>query len=158
MISRLASLKFIAVLSCFLALAACSKKNTPDLNAGTGPGAAPAVCAAQSHLHSHGAHSDAGRCGRTSHAATTIVVITAATAAAPRPPQLPPPARMGSPHCAGFALHFETIASKVASMPDLRIAGSFTSLKRSSTGKWASNTARAFLQSPARAKQLGAIA
>ena len=40
MISRLASLKFIAVLGCFLALAACSKKNTPDLNAGTGPGAA----------------------------------------------------------------------------------------------------------------------
>ena len=40
MISRLASLKFVAVLGCFLALAACSKKNTPDLNAGTGPGAA----------------------------------------------------------------------------------------------------------------------
>jgi peptidoglycan-associated lipoprotein len=40
MISRLASFKFIAVLGCFLALAACSKKNTPDLNAGTGPGAA----------------------------------------------------------------------------------------------------------------------
>jgi peptidoglycan-associated lipoprotein len=39
MISRMASLKVIAVLSCFLALAACSKKNTPDLNAGTGPGA-----------------------------------------------------------------------------------------------------------------------
>ena len=39
MISRLASLKFVAVLGCFLALAACSKKNTPDLNAGTGPGA-----------------------------------------------------------------------------------------------------------------------
>ena len=39
MISRLASFKFIAVLGCFLALAACSKKNTPDLNAGTGPGA-----------------------------------------------------------------------------------------------------------------------
>jgi peptidoglycan-associated lipoprotein len=30
----------VAVLGCFLALAACSKKNTPDLNAGTGPGAA----------------------------------------------------------------------------------------------------------------------
>jgi peptidoglycan-associated lipoprotein len=40
MISRLASFKLIAVLGCFLALAACSKKNTPDLNAGTGPGAA----------------------------------------------------------------------------------------------------------------------
>ena len=40
MISRLASFKFVAVLGCFLALAACSKKNTPDLNAGTGPGAA----------------------------------------------------------------------------------------------------------------------
>ena len=40
MISRLASLKFVAVLGCFLALAACSKKNTPDLGAGTGPGAA----------------------------------------------------------------------------------------------------------------------
>jgi peptidoglycan-associated lipoprotein len=39
MISRLASLKFVAVLGCFLALAACSKKNTPDLNANTGPGA-----------------------------------------------------------------------------------------------------------------------
>ncbi len=40
MISRLASFKLVAVLGCFLALAACSKKNTPDLNAGTGPGAA----------------------------------------------------------------------------------------------------------------------
>ena len=40
MISRLASFKMVAVLGCFLALAACSKKNTPDLNAGTGPGAA----------------------------------------------------------------------------------------------------------------------
>ena len=39
MISRLASFKMVAVLGCFLALAACSKKNTPDLNAGTGPGA-----------------------------------------------------------------------------------------------------------------------
>ena len=38
MISRLAGLKTVAVLSCFLALAACSKKNTPDLDAGTGPG------------------------------------------------------------------------------------------------------------------------
>jgi peptidoglycan-associated lipoprotein len=42
MISRLASFKFIAVMGCFLALAACSKKNTPDLNAGTGPGAVAA--------------------------------------------------------------------------------------------------------------------
>jgi len=40
MISRLAGFKLVAVLGCFLALAACSKKNTPDLNAGTGPGAA----------------------------------------------------------------------------------------------------------------------
>ena len=40
MISRLASFRMVAVLGCFLALAACSKKNTPDLNAGTGPGAA----------------------------------------------------------------------------------------------------------------------
>ena len=40
MISRLASFRLVAVLGCFLALAACSKKNTPDLNAGTGPGAA----------------------------------------------------------------------------------------------------------------------
>jgi peptidoglycan-associated lipoprotein len=38
MISRMASLKMVAVLGCFLALAACSKKNTPDLDAGTGPG------------------------------------------------------------------------------------------------------------------------
>ncbi|MFN4143882.1 peptidoglycan-associated lipoprotein Pal [Aestuariivirga sp.] len=38
--SRMASFKTVAVLGCFLALAACSKKNTPDLNAGTGPGAA----------------------------------------------------------------------------------------------------------------------
>ena len=42
MISRLAGFKLVAVLGCFLALAACSKKNTPDLNAGTGPGAAAA--------------------------------------------------------------------------------------------------------------------
>ncbi len=38
MISRLASFKTVAVLSCFLALAACSKKNTPDLDNNTGPG------------------------------------------------------------------------------------------------------------------------
>ncbi len=42
MISRMASFKTVAVLSCFLALAACSKKNTPDLDAGTGPGAGAA--------------------------------------------------------------------------------------------------------------------
>jgi peptidoglycan-associated lipoprotein len=42
MISRMASLKTVMVLSCFLALAACSKKNTPDLDAGTGPGAGEA--------------------------------------------------------------------------------------------------------------------
>jgi peptidoglycan-associated lipoprotein len=38
MISRLASFKTVAVMSCFLALAACSKKNQPDLDANTGPG------------------------------------------------------------------------------------------------------------------------
>jgi len=38
MMSSMAGLKTVAVLSCFLALAACSKKNTPDLDAGTGPG------------------------------------------------------------------------------------------------------------------------
>ena len=38
MISRLAIFKTVAVLCCFMALAACSKKNTPDLEAGTGPG------------------------------------------------------------------------------------------------------------------------
>jgi peptidoglycan-associated lipoprotein len=38
MMSHLASLKPVVVLSCFLALAACSKKSTPDLDAGTGPG------------------------------------------------------------------------------------------------------------------------
>jgi peptidoglycan-associated lipoprotein len=42
MISRMATFKTVAVLSCFLALAACSKKNTPDLEAGTGPGAGDA--------------------------------------------------------------------------------------------------------------------
>ena len=35
MMSRLASFKLAAVCCCFLALAACSKKNTPDLDAGT---------------------------------------------------------------------------------------------------------------------------
>ena len=39
MISRRTSLRTIAVMSCFIALAACSKKKT-DLSAGTGPGAA----------------------------------------------------------------------------------------------------------------------
>ena len=39
MLSRLASFKIAAVCCCFLALAACSKKSTPDLEAGTGPGA-----------------------------------------------------------------------------------------------------------------------
>ncbi|MFO1122091.1 MAG: peptidoglycan-associated lipoprotein Pal [Hyphomicrobiales bacterium] len=38
MISRRASFKLAVVSCCFLALAACSKKNTPDLDAGTGPG------------------------------------------------------------------------------------------------------------------------
>jgi len=35
MMRRLAGLKIAAVCCCFLALAACSKKNTPDLEAGT---------------------------------------------------------------------------------------------------------------------------
>ena len=35
MLRRMASLKFVAVLGCFLALAACSKKSTPNLEAGT---------------------------------------------------------------------------------------------------------------------------
>jgi len=35
MMTRLASFKLAAVCCCFLALAACSKKNTPDLDAGT---------------------------------------------------------------------------------------------------------------------------
>jgi peptidoglycan-associated lipoprotein len=35
MISRLATYKMAAFCCCFLALAACSKKNTPDLEAGT---------------------------------------------------------------------------------------------------------------------------
>jgi peptidoglycan-associated lipoprotein len=34
MISQLAGLKTVALLSCFLALAACSKKKSPDLDAG----------------------------------------------------------------------------------------------------------------------------
>jgi peptidoglycan-associated lipoprotein len=38
MISRLAGFKIAAFLCCFLALAACSKKNTPDLDAGGGAG------------------------------------------------------------------------------------------------------------------------
>ena len=38
MLSRLASYKTAAFCCCFLALAACSKKNTPDLEAGSGPG------------------------------------------------------------------------------------------------------------------------
>ena len=36
MMSRMASFKLVAVACCFLALAACSKKNTPDLEGGTG--------------------------------------------------------------------------------------------------------------------------
>ena len=35
MMTRLASFKLAAICCCFLALAACSKKNTPDLDAGT---------------------------------------------------------------------------------------------------------------------------
>jgi peptidoglycan-associated lipoprotein len=41
MMSRLASLKIAAVCCCFLALAACSKKQTPDLEAGSTSQAAP---------------------------------------------------------------------------------------------------------------------
>jgi peptidoglycan-associated lipoprotein len=36
MMRRMAAFKLAAVCCCFLALAACSKKNTPDLEAGTG--------------------------------------------------------------------------------------------------------------------------
>ena len=36
MMRRMAGFKMAAVCCCFLALAACSKKNTPDLEAGTG--------------------------------------------------------------------------------------------------------------------------
>jgi peptidoglycan-associated lipoprotein len=36
MMPRMASFKIAAICCCFLALAACSKKNTPDLEAGTG--------------------------------------------------------------------------------------------------------------------------
>lgn len=36
MMRRIAAFKLAAVCCCFLALAACSKKNTPDLEAGTG--------------------------------------------------------------------------------------------------------------------------
>ena len=42
MLSRLATYKTAAFCCCFLALAACSKKNTPDLDAGSGPGAGEA--------------------------------------------------------------------------------------------------------------------
>jgi len=38
MMRRMASFKLAAAACCFLALAACSKKNTPDLEAGAGPG------------------------------------------------------------------------------------------------------------------------
>jgi peptidoglycan-associated lipoprotein len=38
MMRRVASFKLAAAACCFLALAACSKKNTPDLEAGAGPG------------------------------------------------------------------------------------------------------------------------
>jgi peptidoglycan-associated lipoprotein len=36
MMRRMAAFKIAAICCCFLALAACSKKNTPDLEAGTG--------------------------------------------------------------------------------------------------------------------------
>jgi peptidoglycan-associated lipoprotein len=38
MMRRMASFKLAAAACCFLALAACSKKNTPNLEAGAGPG------------------------------------------------------------------------------------------------------------------------
>jgi peptidoglycan-associated lipoprotein len=40
MLRRIANYKFAAVCCCFLALAACSKKQTPDLEANAGPGLA----------------------------------------------------------------------------------------------------------------------
>ncbi len=40
MLTRIAGLKFAAICCCFLALAACSKKNTPDLEAKNGFGVA----------------------------------------------------------------------------------------------------------------------
>jgi peptidoglycan-associated lipoprotein len=43
MMVRSGGFKFAAAACCFLALAACSKKNTPDLEAGNGPGIAAAV-------------------------------------------------------------------------------------------------------------------
>jgi peptidoglycan-associated lipoprotein len=42
MMRRVASFKIAAAACCFLALAACSKKNTPDLEAGNGAGAGQA--------------------------------------------------------------------------------------------------------------------
>jgi peptidoglycan-associated lipoprotein len=39
MMTRVAGLKFVAISCCFLALAACTKKNTPDLDAGLNGGA-----------------------------------------------------------------------------------------------------------------------
>jgi peptidoglycan-associated lipoprotein len=41
--TKTVSFKFAAALCCVLALAACSKKSTPDLNAATGPGAGQAM-------------------------------------------------------------------------------------------------------------------
>jgi peptidoglycan-associated lipoprotein len=41
MLRSIAGLKFAAICLCFLALAACSKKNTPDLEANNGLSAAP---------------------------------------------------------------------------------------------------------------------
>ena len=40
MLTRIAGLKFAAICCCFLALTACSKKNTPDLEANNGFGVA----------------------------------------------------------------------------------------------------------------------
>ncbi len=40
---RSTSFKFVAALTCVLALAACSKKNTPDLGADAGPGVGAAA-------------------------------------------------------------------------------------------------------------------
>ena len=41
--TRTVSFKFAAALCCVLALAACSKKSTPDLEANAGPGASQAI-------------------------------------------------------------------------------------------------------------------
>jgi len=47
MLRRFASFKIAAVCCCFLALAACSKKSTPDLEANAGPGVGAAAGSAE---------------------------------------------------------------------------------------------------------------